>query len=277
MFGKELVYNPWSIINYLYEKELKPYWVNTSDNALIKEMISKDRKRKIIEGLGKLVLDEEFFKHISENIIFSNLYKSDNFWSLMFFSGYLTYSGQEINPSTGRLEYSLRIPNNEIRSFFKDTFIDLTSPEETDTYSDMMSNLLSGNMEDFIEEFKEAYFNAISYHDGTPSEAYYHYFMFGFLLTQRDNYIVLSNREGGKGRYDITLEPRNREKYGFVFEFKKVAEGETLEAKSNEALQQINDNKYYAPFLERGVNKFIKIGMAFDGKDVSIKYEIIEN
>ncbi len=32
----EGIYNPWSVLNYLADKELGPYWVNTSSNDLIK-------------------------------------------------------------------------------------------------------------------------------------------------------------------------------------------------------------------------------------------------
>ncbi|MGL4946797.1 MAG: AAA family ATPase [Cetobacterium sp.] len=272
-FGKNLVYNPWSIINSINDNELNPYWINTSDNALIKQLLDKNDS-KVLDDLKTVFSGNEIEEVITENIVFSDLEDVDTIWSLMLFSGYLTFSKTEISDITGARTYFLKIPNYEVQSFFKNTFIKEYSHGKTAMYFKMLEDLYRGDIDKFQYKFKELYFSAVSYHDNGDNEKYYHHFMLGLLLTLGDKYIITSNRESGYGRYDIALEPKDKKNYGFIFEF-KIADKNSIHEKAKEALAQINEKKYYISMKNNGVSKIIKIGMAFSNKDVAIENEVI--
>ena len=271
-FGDKLVYNPWSIINCINNKELNPYWINTSDNALIKQLLAKNDK-KVFEELELIFKGESIWETISENIIFDDLNNTNTVWSLMLFSGYLTYEKMKISTITGLKSYSLKIPNQEIKSFFRQSFIETYTKGDVHFYGTMMEDLFLGNLNSFVNKFKKMYMSAVSYHDTGDSEKYYHHFMLGVLLTLGDKYIITSNRESGYGRYDIALEPKDKSNYGLIFEF-KIGDKNSIEDKAREALAQINEKKYDISMKNNGVSKVIKIGMAFSGKDVAIESEI---
>lgn len=271
-FGKELVYNPWSIVNFVSKNKLGAYWVNTSDNALIKQLLEKNDK-KVYEELELLFKGDFIWETISENIIFDDLNNINTIWSLMLFSGYLTYSDIKISPITELESYSLKIPNQEIKSFFRQSFIEKYTKGDVYFYGTMMEDLFLGNLNSFVNKFKKMYMSAVSYHDASDSEKYYHHFMLGVLLTLGDKYIITSNRESGYGRYDIALEPKDKRNYGLIFEF-KIGDKSSIEEKAKEALAQINEKRYDVSMKNNGVLKVIKIGMAFSGKDVAIESEI---
>ena len=271
-FGDKLVYNPWSIINCINNKELNPYWINTSDNALIKQLLDKNDS-KVLDDLKAVFSGNEIEEVITENIVFFDLEDVDTIWSLMLFSGYLTYDRSVTSDITGAKTYFLKIPNYEVQSFFKNTFIKEYSHGKTAMYFKMLEDLYKGDINKFEFKFKELYLSAISYHDTANSEKYYHHFMLGVLLTLGDKYIITSNRESGYGRYDIALEPKDKNNYGLIFEF-KIGDKNSIEDKAREALAQINEKKYDISMKNNGVLKVIKIGMAFSGKDVAIESQI---
>ncbi|MCJ8343729.1 MAG: ATP-binding protein [Cetobacterium sp.] len=271
-FGDKLVYNPWSLVNFASTKRLEPYWVNTSDNSLIKELLDKNDS-KVLSDLKAVFSGNEIEEVVTENIVFSDLEDVDTIWSLMLFSGYLTYKKFEISEITGAKTYFLKIPNYEVRTFFKNTFIKEYSGGKTAMYFKMLEDLYKGEIEKFKYKFKELYISAISYHDTGDNEKYYHHFMLGLLLTLGDKYIITSNRESGYGRYDIALEPKDKKNFGLIFEF-KIGDKNSIEDKAKEALKQINEKKYDVSMKNNGVSKVIKIGMAFGGKDVFIESSI---
>ena len=271
-FGDELVYNPWSLINFAGKNKLELYWINTSDNALIKQLLDKNDS-KILDDLKSVFSGNEIEEAVTDNIIFTDLNDADTIWSLLLFSGYLTFNRFEISDITGAKTYFLRIPNYEVQSFFKNSFIKEYSLGKTAMYFKMIEDLYKGDLEKFSFKFKELYLSAISYHDTGDDEKYYHHFMLGLLLTLGDKYTITSNRESGYGRYDIALEPIDKTNYGLIFEF-KISDKNSIENKAKEALAQINEKKYDISMKNNGVLKIIKIGMAFSGKDVAIKSEI---
>ena len=268
-FGNGLVYNPWSLINFVSKNKLEAYWINTSDNALIKQLLDKN-DFKVIDDLKSVFSGNDIEEIVTENIVFSDLDDIDTIWSLMLFSGYLTFDKFEISEITGAKTYFLKIPNYEVQSFFKNTFIKEYSKGKTASYFKMLEDLYKGDLEKFKYKFKELYLSAVSYHDASDSEKYYHHFMLGLLLTLGDKYIITSNRESGYGRYDIALEPKDKRNYGLIFEF-KIGDKETIDDKAKEALAQINEKKYDVSMKNNGVSKVIKVGMAFSGKDVAIE------
>ena len=265
-FGNAEVYNPWSIINYLSDRGLQAYWVNTSDNALIYDNL-KNSTVDVFKDLEALFEGKAIKKEISPFFTFEELSKFDGIWQLMVYNGYL-----KLNKKLEDNEYMLKIPNYEIQTFFKKGFIDkfLVS---SNCFNPMMRALLEGNIEEFERRLQDIFLINTSFHD-LKGEKVYHSLFLGMLIWLRDNYEVKSNGERGHGRYDAMLIPLDKIKPAFVFEFKVSKTIKGLTTKAEEALAQIKEKKYDAGLKEKGISKVYRIGIAFKGKNVKVKYEI---
>ena len=265
-FGNLEVYNPWSIINYLRTKELQAYWVNTSDNALIYDNL-KNSTVDVFNNLQTLFEGKEIKKEISPFFTFEELSKFDGIWQLMVYNGYL-----KINEKLSNDEYMIKIPNYEIQTFFKKGFIDkfLVSGNY---FNPMMDALLDGDIEEFERRLQNIFLVNTSFYD-LKGEKVYHSLFLGMLIWLRDNYEVKSNGERGHGRYDAMLIPLNTIKPAYVFEFKVSKTIKGLTAKAEEALEQIKEKQYDVGLKEKGISKIYRIGIAFKGKNVKVKYEI---
>ena len=265
-FGEKEIYNPWSILNYLRTKELRAYWVNTSDNALIYENLSV-ANMDVFNSLEKLFEGKEIKKEISPFFTFEELERYNGIWQLMVYNGYL-----KLNQKLEDDEYLLTIPNYEIQTFFKKGFIDKYLIG-SNYFNPIMRTLLEGNIEEFGRMLEEIFLINTSFHD-LKAESVYHTFLLGMLIWLRDKYEVKSNGERGQGRYDILLLPLDKKKPAFVFEFKVSKTIKGLESKAEEALNQIKEKQYDVGIKESGIDKIYRIGLAFKGKKVKIKYEL---
>ena len=282
LFGDIKVYNPWSIINFLNDEKLKPYWVNTSGNELIKLYLKK-LKNEIFDDFSKLLNREEIYKRINENMTFSNLESnySKNIWNLFFHSGYLTL-GKKIEDDG--MCY-LKIPNEEILKMFSEMFIEIYF-EDYEKFLYMSNALREGNISDFEKHLKEVLLENVGIFDvsGIYREQFYHGLMLGIILTLKNEYEITSNNFAGKGRYDLLLKPKNLEKRkeGIILELKVVnamenlSEDKIFEKLENEcdiALQQIEKKEYASVLKNSGVENVLKIGIAFFGKEVAVKFD----
>ncbi|WP_339003951.1 ATP-binding protein [Fusobacterium animalis] len=265
-FGNSEVYNPWSIINYLRTKELQAYWVNTSDNALIYDNL-KNSTVDVFNNLQTLFEGKEIKKEISPFFTFEELSKFDGIWQLMVYNGYLKISEKLSND-----EYMIKIPNYEIQTFFKKGFIDkfLVSGNY---FNPMMDALLDGDIEEFERRLQNIFLVNTSFYD-LKGEKVYHSLFLGMLIWLRDKYEVKSNGERGHGRYDAMLVPLDKIKPAYLFEFKVSKTIKGLNAKAEEALTQIKEKQYDAGLKELGISKVYRIGIAFKGKNVKVKYEV---
>ncbi|PGH26102.1 AAA family ATPase [Fusobacterium animalis] len=265
-FGNSEVYNPWSIINYLRTKELQAYWVNTSDNALIYDNL-KNSTVDVFNNLQTLFEGKEIKKEISPFFTFEELSKFDGIWQLMVYNGYLKISEKLSND-----EYMIKIPNYEIQTFFKKGFIDkfLVSGNY---FNPMMDALLDGDIEEFERRLQNIFLVNTSFYD-LKGEKVYHSLFLGMLIWLRDKYEVKSNGERGHGRYDAMLIPLDKIKPAYLFEFKVSKTIKGLNAKAEEALTQIKEKQYDAGLKELGISKVYRIGIAFKGKNVKVKYEV---
>ena len=266
-FGNSEVYNPWSIINYLRTKELQAYWVNTSDNALIYDSL-KNSTVDVFNNLQTLFEGKEIKKEISPFFTFEELSKFDGIWQLMVYNGYLKISEKISND-----EYMIKIPNYEIQTFFKKGFIDkfLVSGNY---FNPMMDALLDGDIEEFERRLQNIFLVNTSFYD-LKGEKVYHSLFLGMLIWLRDKYEVKSNGERGHGRYDAMLIPLDKIKPAYVFEFKVSKTIKGLNAKAEEALEQIKEKQYDVGLKDLGITKIYRIGIAFKGKNVKVKYEIV--
>ena len=266
-FGNAEVYNPWSIINYLSDRGLQAYWVNTSDNALIYDSI-KNSTVDVFKDLESLFEGKEIKKEISPFFTFEELSKFDGIWQLMVYNGYL-----KVNEKLSNDEYMIKIPNYEIQTFFKKGFIDkfLVSGNY---FNPMMDALLDGDIEEFERRLQNIFLVNTSFYD-LKGEKVYHSLFLGMLIWLRDKYEVKSNGERGHGRYDAMLIPLDKVKPAYVFEFKVSKTIKALNAKAEEALEQIKEKQYDVGLKDLGITKIYRIGIAFKGKNVKVKYEII--
>ena len=264
-FGNAEVYNPWSILNYVDSKELKPYWINTSGNVLIRDLLLLS-KGTVFDDLEKLINGEEIIVFLNQNIAFGNNLSPNYFWELMLFSGYLTIKG-EINGNT----YYVKIPNKEVQSFFKNLFVDITF-RGSNNIGEMKKALYSRDISRIIMVLEEVVLNAMSFYDAsTKYENPYQTLLAGFLYGLDDFYKMIPNVETGYGRADIVLIPKNKKWSGYIFELKR-AKTQNLEKEAEKALEQIENKKYDTLLINEGVKGIIKIGLVFDGKKAVAYY-----
>ncbi|WP_022820288.1 AAA family ATPase [Fusobacterium russii] len=265
LFGNTEIYNPWSIVNFIANKELESYWVNTSDNHLIKKILS-EADNSIFEDLQKLFNYQVIEKSIDKSSSLTELNDKKDLWQLLLFSGYLTIE-KKIENTMG--VYSLKIVNREIHNFFKKMFIDNFLSDES-TFLKMIESLFKKDFVSFEKYLQSILLSSLSYYDTAHEEKFYHNLMLGMILYLDKKYKVLSNREIGLGRYDIALEPKNINDTAYIFEFKVAKNSKDLERKAQEALEQIKDRKYFIGLKDQNFN-VLHIGMAFCGKEVKVK------
>ena len=265
-FGDSEVYNPWSIINFLRFKELRAYWVDTSGNDLINDVLKKMTK-DTVKALEKLFDGEGLRQNISGTSDLSKLLDENELWELLLFSGYLT-----IEEKVDQKNYILRLPNKEVKELFKDSFLEKYFGRGN-KLSDLMEALTENRIEDYEESLQEILLTSVSYNDTKKgNEAFYHGLIMGMGLYLEGEYITKSNIESGLGRYDFLIEPKNKSKRAFIMEFKSTDSVEKLEEVSKEALKQIEDKKYDVSLKQNGIKEIIYIGIAFCGKQLKISY-----
>ena len=266
-FGDSEVYNPWSILNFLQDKKLRAYWVDTSGNDLINNVL-KMRNKNIITALERLFNGEGLRQNISGTSDLSKILSDDEIWELLLFSGYLTVE-EKINQDN----YILRLPNKEVKSLFRKTFIE-TYIARGSKLSFLMESLIENKIEDYEENLQEILLTSVSYNDTKKgNEAFYHGLIMGMGLYLEGEYITKSNIESGLGRYDFLIEPKNKSKRAFIMEFKSTDSVKKLEEVSKEALKQIEDKKYDISLKQNGIKEITYIGIAFCGKQIKISYK----
>lgn len=284
LFGNTQVYNPWSIINFLDEKRLGSYWVNTSGNSLIQLYLQK-LKEDIFDEFSKLLNKEKIFEVINESMTFGNLEVDfeKNIWNLFFHSGYLTLAEEY---DENEEETYLKIPNEEILRMFSKMFIEVYFGN-SNNFLKLTNALKNGNIEKLKAELNKILLENVGIFDisGIYKEQFYHGLMLGLILKLRNEYEVSSNGFAGKGRYDLLLKPKNilKQKEGIIIELKAVNIDsvklslekihEKLENECEIALKQIDEKEYISVLRNAGIDEVLKIGIAFFGKEFEIKFK----
>ena len=266
-FGNSEVYNPWSILNFLHAKELRAYWVDTSGNDLINDVLKIVRK-DIIRDLKKLFDREGLKQNLSGTSDLSRLLSEEEIWELMLFSGYLT-----IQEKIDYKNYILRLPNKEVEELFKDSFLERYFGRGN-KLTDLIDALIENRIEDYEETLQDILLKSVSYNDTKKgNEAFYHGFILGMSLYLEGEYIVKSNIESGLGRYDVSIEPKNKNKRGYILEFKATDNVDKLEEISKEALEQIEEGKYSSSLKQTETKEILYLGIAFCGKQIKVSYK----
>ena len=270
--GDTTLYNPWSIISCMKnEGLLQSYWVNTSGNELIKKLLINS-SLKFKQDFEHLLRGETIHKSIREDMVFENLENNESLiWSLFFVTGYLKIVG---TPRDNDKRYTLSIPNQEIEEYYHLLIQEwLAGTNGADWCVDFLNDLLAGKIKKFKIGLKDILENIASSHN-VANETFYHGLVLGFLSTLK-NYEIKSNRESGRGRYDIAVIPYDSRALGLLLELKsitKTASNAALIKQAQKALQQIDDKNYVAEFKQRGIRKVLKIALVFKGKDFHLKH-----
>ena len=263
-FGDTKVYNPWSILKFLSQKEFKSYWIDTSDNYLIKDIL-KSADKETFDKLNNLLFGKKVEEEITGKSTLQEVLEAQDLWELLLFSGYLT-----IDSKMEKNIYSIKIPNKEVKEFFGDSFIEISFGTNL-TFKNLIVNLLDNKIEKFESNLQEILLKYMSFYDVSNIEKVYHSFILGLMIHLEGKYKISSNGEGGLGRYDIAIEPLDRNLRGVILEFKVADSEEKLDEKASEGLEQIEDKKYYIELEKRGIKDITFIGMAFYKKFVKIK------
>ncbi len=273
----QAIYNPWSICNYMRQRELIGYWVNTSSNKLVGDIIRRHPVESKYE-IERLMAGEKVHKRINEGITFQYLEGDENsLWSLLLAVGYI--KAENIVRSVEGIECDVSVTNREVMAMFKTEILGMFH-NGWSAYGRFAEALLAHKMELMNEYLQTITYTSISYFDvadgpkeRTP-ENFYHGLVLGLIVSLRDRYRIVSNRESGRGRYDIAMYPLQENTDAFIMEFKvQDRKKETdLEQTAKNALQQIVDKNYEADLLAAGVpeERIYKLGFAFAGKDVLV-------
>jgi len=283
--GDTILYNPWSIINYLVERgKLSPYWVNTSDNRLVKELLINS-SAGFKEQFEILLQDNPIEKLITENFVFTYLTENESLvWSLLLMSGYLKITSST-QMELGQL-CKLAIPNKEVKILYRVIITEwLSGINDAAVFNDFLTNFLTGKMDKFTDSLRTIMLQTFSVHDvkGSVPEKFFHGFILGLLAgIDRNQYEICSNKESGLGRYDIALIPKDITKLGIIFELKSVDTSDSsalalnlrLTTAAELALQQIDSKQYVATMLQHNIQRCLKVGIAFGGKELAVVHRI---
>lgn len=270
------VYNPWSIISYIGNRQFKPYWVNSGGYNFISQLLLKGKSQSKCE-LQSLLEGKSIHKVIDENLTYLELdYNSEAVWSFLVAAGYLRTDNVKIY---GETEADLTITNREtmimFRKMVKEWFVNVK-----DEYNAFCNALIQGDVEMMNEYINYVAMEMVSVFDvgRRPSEKaperFYHGLVLGLVVALQEEYEITSNRESGFGRYDIMMRPKKEGFNGIIIEFKVRDEKreETLEDTVQSALAQIEEKGYKQELLKVGLssNKIHTYGFAFEGKEVLI-------
>lgn len=271
-FGDTEIFNPWSVINYFSNNcQAMPYWVQTSANTIIQEILktyNDDTCRNLHALLGKT----EVQSIVRTNIIYPKLKEPQtNILGFLLMTGYLKSTGTELD-ARGDYICRLSIPNKEIKTIYYNEILSLLTEDiGENTVMNLANALYDKDAAKIKEALNKFMLKTISYYDNLK-ENYYHGLMLGLLAIGESNYDIRSNRESGLGRYDIQLIPKKSALPGIIIEVKAADKdaGVELSKLAQTALKQIDEKKYDTELCAQGVNDIIKYGVAFKGKTVEI-------
>ena len=276
IFGESKVYNPWSIVNYVREKEIKAYWANVSGNTLLENMLDHAGE-SVYDDLKRFTDGESIEKYISDGTTIKSLLNNDDeIWQVLLYSGYLTKDEKqkEIDITSEYTDvYNLRIPNKEIRKYFGNMFLNRFFGTEVKT-NILIKALENGDIKKFEKTLGEIMINMLSHFDlDKEMEKIYQVFMIGLVGFLMGKYEIISNDESGYGRYNLAMIPIKSSEKAYLMEFKISKTKNEMEKRAQKALNQIDEKKYDTKLKARGIKNILKIGVAFYGKEVKVVFK----
>ncbi len=273
LFNDFEIYNPWSILKYVNDRKdhvtefALPYWSNTSSNSIVREMVGEaDEMAKA--DLETLMAGGTIEKQVHEDITYGDIHQTqDNLWNFLFFTGYLKKVGERTVANNLWLE--MKIPNIEVATIYENSISYWFEQrmKETDR-SPLVRALETGDCEAAENFISEQLFHTISYYD--YAENFYHGFMAG-LLVNIGGYLVRSNRESGNGRPDIVMTESKFRGRAMILELKISDTIQGMEKKCEEALTQIEEQKYESSLEEDCFQPILKYAICFFKKRCMVK------
>ncbi len=274
IFGSTNVYNPWSVVKYVYD--LLPninvfpssYWANTSSNSIVKSLIEKaDSVTK--KEIELLIEGKTIEKRVHEDITYDEMYDSmENLWNFMFFTGYFKKVGERMDEEDNHY-ITLKIPNKEVKYIFKNKILKWFHDKvKVKDLSTMYSAIFNKDAQTFQKELNAMLRQTISFNDAY--ENFYHEFTLGVLANMHE-FLVKSNREAGDGRSDIFIKSLSIFEPCVILELKVCDKPKDIFKKCDEALAQIDAKNYEEELKEEGYENIIKYGISFYRKDCVIK------
>lgn len=274
LFGDKIVYNPWSVVNYVkaivtHDFEYpRPYWSNTSSNSIIKELV-ENADENVKGHIEELIAGGEIEKPIHEDITYGEIHQNqDNLWNFLYFTGYL--KGVSKRFEDNRVYLTLAIPNEEVRYIYRNTIESWLEQKQRNCDLEPLYEGIRGGDSRKIEEFINGQLaESISYYDS--AENFYHGYMLG-LLSFFKGYEIKSNREQGEGRPDIVLKPFVPQKPAIILELKRAQGFEQMDRLCEEALAQIEKRQYAEGLFAEGYQEVMKYGICFYKKNCRVNY-----
>lgn len=272
-FGNTEVYNPWSVIKYvkaLYVDQdafPSPFWANTSSNSIVRTLV-EHASLSVKSDIENLIDGGSIEKVVYEDITYEDIEQSDdNLWSFLFFTGYLSMRASRMEGEN--LYITMAIPNVEVRYIYNNTILNWFRDEiKGKDLSRLFQAIMAGESDKVEEELSKLLMDSISFMDSR--EAFYHGFLLGILGNMKD-FLVKSNRESGKGRYDILVRSLDVTVPVAIFELKVSETFKGMEQACDSALRQIGDKEYDAWLPEEGYTQVLYYGIAFFKKQCRVK------
>lgn len=274
LFGNTEVYNPWSVIKFLYDLYAdadafpRPYWINTSSNEIIKDLIARadlETKGEIEKLLEGKALDIQ----VHEEVTYEDMYRhGENLWNFLYFTGYLT---KECEYLSGKYTYlKERIPNIEVMTIYENTILNwMKDMFKKENFHDLYRAMEEGEAERIAELLNALLLRTIRFYDS--AENFYHGFLTG-ILSQSGKYLVKSNREAGNGWSDLMVKSPSLRGRAFILELKVSDSMDELEQDAKKALQQIYAKKYMEELRMEGYRRIDCYGISFYRKDCEVRF-----
>jgi len=273
-FGGHVIYNPWSVLNYLNEPDrpARPFWRLTGSDSILHQLLV--RHGLDLADWEALLAGEGLCKPILEATALGDLDRSGAaLWGFLLFSGYLTATDPDYDGVDVRA--TLRIPNREVRGVYQSVFAriiedPLDSPNQSDA---LLRALLHADIEAVSGYLTRVLAEQASYHDfpRVSGEALYHAFVLGLLVRFGGDHQVRSNRESGYGRADVLIIPRRPGAPGVVLELNVLGDEETVDDALESALAQITQRDYVAELRAAGAEPANALAIVFDGKRAHVR------
>lgn len=270
-FGGNIIYNPWSVINCLFDREFQPYWINTSSNDLIIKTLESNLKgdSTFREEIEHLIAGETIEKVIDDASALREIESDpDAIWSLFLFSGYLKVENKREDSTTEEIKYDCSVPNREVIRFYRKTVVKWLRKADTHILNDITKPLLKGDGTLFVQNLKKYVIESLSYYDlkGEPENTY-HMLLLGMFAHLSGGYWIKSNRESGLGRYDIMLKAKDKANFSAIIEIKASVE------KTADGMVQIEEKAYITELESEGYTNILKVSLGVDGKNVDVFVE----
>lgn len=269
-FSGQEIYNPWSVINYFQQGCLpQVYWLNTSGNAIIGEMMEhadSSDDEKILDLLDGKPVEVV----VDEAIVYSDIFTNkDALYTMLLTAGYLKATENRVED--GEHICTLAIPNREIETVYRKEILNrYRGRMARSDLRTLLEHLAKGQAEKFSAGLEQYLEQIASFHDTANKESFYHGFLLGLTAWFLPRYQVKSNRESGYGRFDLGIFPKEHGQSGIIMEFKVAENEDSMLEEAKTALAQIERLDYMAEFREQSIANVWKYGIAFYGKKLKL-------